>query len=106
MKNRLIAVLMALAMLIVFPTSVFAENNAPGEPPSGEIGTPPEGGAPGEGGGFGGSTPPGGGTSDFEYTAATEITDVADKLDLHKINPIMPWCSGRRCTTQTTLLLC
>ena len=78
MKNRLIAVLMALAMLIVFPTSVFAENNAPGEPPSGEIGTPPEGGAPGEGGGFGGSTPPGGGTSDFEYTAATEITEAAE----------------------------
>lgn len=53
MKNRIIAVLMVLAMLVVFPTSVFAENNAPGEPPSGEMGTPPEGGAPGEGGGFG-----------------------------------------------------
>ena len=78
MKNRIIAVLMAMAMLIVFPTSVFAENNAPDEPPSGEMGTPPEGGAPGEGGGFGGSTPPGGGTSDFEYTAATEITEAAE----------------------------
>ena len=78
MKNRIIAIMMALAMLIVFSTSVFAENNAPGEPPSGEMGTPPEGGAPGEGGGFGGSTPPGGGTSDFEYTAATEITEAAE----------------------------
>ena len=78
MKNRIIVIMMALAMLIVFSTSVFAENNAPGEPPSGEMGTPPEGGAPGEGGGFGGSTPPGGGTSDFEYTAATEITEAAE----------------------------
>ena len=78
MKNRIIAIMMALAMLIVFSTSVFAENNAPGEPPSGEMGTPPEGGAPGEAGGFGGSTPPGGGTSDFEYTAATEITEAAE----------------------------
>ena len=78
MKNRIIAIMMALAMLIVFSTSVFAENNAPGEPPSGEMGTPPESGAPGEGGGFGGSTPPDGGTSDFEYTAATEITEAAE----------------------------
>ncbi len=81
MKNRIIAIMMALAMLIVFSTSVFAENNAPGEPPSGEMGTPPEGGAPGEAGGFGGSTPPGGGTSDFEYTAATEITEAAELSD-------------------------
>ncbi|MDO4867433.1 MAG: hypothetical protein Q4C10_12915 [Clostridia bacterium] len=33
---------------------------------------------PGEGGGFGGSTPPGGGTSDFEYTGATEIAEAAN----------------------------
>ena len=45
----------------------------PGDPPSGPMGTPPDG-APGEGGGFGGGTPPGGGSASFEYTAATEIT--------------------------------
>ncbi|MBR2798075.1 MAG: hypothetical protein IKE17_10080 [Clostridia bacterium] len=29
-------------------------------------------------GGFGGSTPPGGGSSDFEYTAATQITEASE----------------------------
>ena len=90
MRKRIVAILMALAMLIVFPASVFAEGNnmtpseggVPGEPPEGGMpGEPPEGGMPGEGGpggGFGGSTPPGGGTSDFEYTAATEIKEAAE----------------------------
>ena len=72
------------------------EGGAPGEsmgtPPDGMPGEPPQGGAPGEGmgtppegmggpggeGGFGGSTPPGGGSSDFEYAAATEITEAAE----------------------------
>ena len=48
------------------------EGGEPGE--GGEMGEPPEGGAPGDGGGMGG------GTSDFEYTAATEITS-ADTRD-------------------------
>ncbi len=88
MKNRILAVLMALALLIVFPASVLAETSEntapegmPGEPPEGMgeppegMGEPPEGGMPG---GFGGGTPPGGSTSSFEYTAATEITEAAE----------------------------
>ena len=90
MKNRILAVLMALALLIVFPASVLAETSEntapegmPGEPPEGMgeppegMGEPPEGGMPG-GGGFGGGTPPGGSTSSFEYTGATEITEAAE----------------------------
>ena len=56
----------------------------PGEPPQGgapgeSMGTPPDGmGSPGGEGGFGGSTPPGGGSSDFDYAAATEITEAAE----------------------------
>ncbi len=87
MKNRILAVLMALALLIVFPAGVLAETSEmtapegmPGEPPEGMgeppegMGEPPEGGMPG---GFGGGTPPGGSTSSFEYTGATEITESA-----------------------------
>ncbi len=98
MKNRIIAILMALAMLMLVPAGVLAEtteattaNEMPGEPPEG-MGEPPEGmpgeppeGMPGEppeggmpGGGFGGGTPPGGGSADFEYVGATEITEAAD----------------------------
>jgi len=103
--KRIIALIMALALLASYPLTVLAETtettNAagmPGEPPEGGAtgegkgtppdgmpGEPPEGGMPGEGmggpggeGGFGGSTPPGGGSSDFEYTAATEITEAAE----------------------------
>ena len=90
MKNRIIAILTALAMLIVFTTGVLAEGNAPGnppeglgEPPEGMPGEPPESGMPGEGGpgGFGGGTPPGGGTSDFTYSAVTEITEAIEVSD-------------------------
>ena len=52
----------------------------PGDPPGGEMGTPPDG-APGNGGGFGGGTPPGGGTASFEYQAAAEITEAAEQSD-------------------------
>ena len=45
-------------------------------PEGGFPGEPPEGGMPG---GFGGNTPPGGGSGDFEYTAATEITEATDE---------------------------
>ena len=73
-----------------------APAGTPPEKPDGEMpgGTPPDGmpgnGGPGgtppdgmleNGGGFGGSTPPGGGTSSFEYTAATEITEAAALTD-------------------------
>ena len=88
MKNRILAVLTALALLIVFPASVLAETSEmaapegmPGEPPEGMgeppegMGEPPEGGMPG---GFGGGTPPEGSTSSFEYTAVTEITEAAE----------------------------
>ncbi len=88
MKSRILAVLMALALLIVFPASVLAETSEntapegmPGEPPEGMgeppegMGEPPEGGMPG---GFGGGTPPGGSTSSFEYTGANEITEAAE----------------------------
>ena len=99
MKNRIIAVLMALALLATFPIGVLAETNGaavaaemPGEPPEGGMpgetpeggmpGEPPEGGMPGGGaapGGFGGSTPPGGGSADIDYTAATEITEASEE---------------------------
>ncbi|MBQ6346855.1 MAG: hypothetical protein IJI71_04765 [Clostridia bacterium] len=103
--KKTIALIMALALLATYPLTVLAETTettnaagmpgespeggVPGEgmgtPPDGMPGEPPEGGMPGEGkggpggeGGFGGSTPPGGGSSDFEYTAATEITEAAE----------------------------
>ncbi len=95
MKNRILAILMILALLMVFPAGALAETSdaaqttSMGEPPEGMgeppegmgqppegMGQPPEGGMPG-GGGFGGGTPPGGSTSSFEYTGATEITEAA-----------------------------
>ena len=93
MKNRIIAIMLALVISLLFSVSALAdapsdmgeppegmgeppEGGMPGEPPEGMPGEPPEGGPGGEGG-FGGSTPPGGGTSDFEYTGATEITEAA-----------------------------
>lgn len=100
--KKIIAIIMALALLATYPLSVFAETSdaagaagMPGEPPEGMPGEPPEGGmgapegefpgeppegdmgGPGEGG-FGGSTPPGGGSADFEYAAATEITEAGE----------------------------
>ena len=89
MKNRIIAILMALALLTAYPASVLAEGNPP-EPPSGDfapgdMGTPPEGmGEPPEGGPEGMGTPPdgmggfGGGSADFEYAAAAELTGATD----------------------------
>ena len=96
MKKRILAILIALAMLIAYPASVYAETTASesmgtppeggmpgespegmGEPPEGTgeppegMGQPPEGSMPG-GGGFGG------GSADFEYAAATEIADAAE----------------------------
>ena len=83
MKNRVIAIMLALVILLLFSVSALADAPSDmGNPPEGGMpGEPPEGGMPGEGGpggGFGGSTPPGGGTSDFEYTAATEIKEAAE----------------------------
>ncbi len=72
--------------MMLLSVTAFAENGPGGTPPD-----PPEGGMPGgpggtppdgaPGGGFGGGTPPGGGTSSFEYTAATEITEAAEQAD-------------------------
>ena len=110
--KKIIALILALALLATYPLTVLAETTqatnaaempgeppecgAPGEgmgtPPDGMPGEPPQGGAPSEGmgtppegmggpggeGGFGGSTPPGGGSSDFEYVAATEITEATE----------------------------
>ena len=50
-------------------------------PPDGMDGQPPEKPSGEPGGGFGGSTPPGGGTSSFEYSAVTEITETAELTD-------------------------
>ena len=87
--KKILSILLALMML--FSVTAFAENGPggtpPGNPPSGEMGTPPDGapggtppdGAPGNGGGFGGGTPPGGSTSSFEYMTATEITEAAEQ---------------------------
>ena len=101
--KRLLAILLAMAMLFSV-TALAEENTEISGAASGEMGTPPDGtppenpdgnmappdgmggqppekpdGAPG--GGFGGGTPPGGGTSDFDYTAATEITEAAEQSD-------------------------
>ena len=105
--KKIIAVIMALALLATWSLNVLAETGdaanaaevsdggtTPGQPPEGDFpgeppegmgnspegmpGQPPEGmGGPGEGG-FGGSTPPGGGSADFEYVGATEITEAAE----------------------------
>ena len=88
--KKILSILLVLMML--FSVTAFAENGPggtpPGDPPSGEMGTPPDGapgGTPPDGmhgnGGFGGGTPPGGRTSSFEYTAATEITEAAELTD-------------------------
>ena len=78
--KKILSILLVLTML--FSVTAFAENGPggtpPGDPPSGGMGTPPDG-APGDGGGFGGGTPPGGSTSSFEYTAATEINEAAEQ---------------------------
>ena len=96
--KRIIALFLILAMALMMGVTAFAENEPPTPPQGGPegMGEPPEGGAPGEGmgqppeggmggpggeGGFGGSTPPGGGSSDFEYAAATEITEAAEVSD-------------------------
>ncbi len=94
--KKLLSILLAISILL-FAFSAFAEapqGDPPGEPPEGfnggnPPGDPPSGGdfgggnppgdpPSGNGGGFGGGTPPGGGTSSFEYTAATEITEAAE----------------------------
>ena len=75
--RKLLSLILAVALLL-FAFSAFAEGRGgtpPGDPPSGEMGTPPDGG------GFGGGTPPGGSTSSFEYAAATEITEAAEQTD-------------------------
>lgn len=79
--KKILGILLALMML--FSVTAFAENGSgntpPADPPSGEMGTPPDGTS--GNGGFGGGTPPGGSTSSFEYTAATEITEAAEQTD-------------------------
>jgi hypothetical protein len=54
-----------------------------GQPPAKPDGEPPArpDGESGGNGGFGGNTPPGGGTSSFEYTASTEITEASETAD-------------------------
>ncbi len=73
--KKMLAVILAAAMLLSAFGS-FAEGSRPGNPPGGEMGTPPDGS-----GGFGGGTPPGSSTSSFEYTAATEITEAAEQTE-------------------------
>ncbi len=96
MFRKITAILLTIAMLFSISLCACAEENGqPPAPPSGDMappdggngqppekpdGNPPEGG-PG-GGGFGGGTPPGGGTSDFTYTAVTEITEATEQADL------------------------
>ena len=73
--KKMLAILLAFAMLFSVTALADGTDNAPGGAPAG-MGTPPDGG-----GGFGGGTPPGGGTSSFEYAAATEITEAAETAD-------------------------
>ena len=79
--KKLLSILLAISM-ILFAFSAFAEapqGDPPGDPPGGfGGGNPPGDPHGGSGGGFGGGTPPGGGTSSFEYTAATEITEASE----------------------------
>ena len=77
MKHRIIALLTALVFALALPLAALAEKPA-GEPPEGGMpGEPPEGGMPGNPpGGM-----PGGGSRDFEYAAATEITEAATEAD-------------------------
>ena len=96
--KKILSILLVLMML--FSVTAFAENGPggtpPGDPPSREMGTPPDGapggtppdGAPGNGG-FGGGTPPGGSTSSFEYTAATEITEATEQADQTYVSEIV-----------------
>ena len=95
--NRTILWILVLSLAALMPLSALAEaaddasgapadmgqppeGDMPGEPPEGGMpGEPPEGGMPGEGGPGGGM--PGGGSSDFEYTAATEITEAAEESE-------------------------
>ena len=88
--KRMLAMLLAAALLASCALAAFAEavpssqppqmgGNPPGDPPSGGPGGTPPDGAPG--GGFGGGTPPGGSTSSFEYAAAAEITEAAEQTD-------------------------
>ena len=100
MLRRIMAILIAAALLFSVSLCAYAEENGqPADipqggmmPPDGGNGQPPEkpdgnmpGGNPPDGapgGGFGGGTPPGGGASDFTYTAATEITAAEEQTDL------------------------
>ena len=85
MKHRMITLLLALLLAAALPLTALAEQpqgapeGMPGEPPEGGMpGQPPQGGKPGQ-------PPqgdmPGGGSSDFEYAAATEITEAAAEAD-------------------------
>ncbi len=90
---KLIAILITLAMLFSISFAACAEESGqPPEPPSGDMAPPdggngqpperPDGNPPdGTPGGFGGGTPPGGSTSDFTYTASTEITGAAEQAE-------------------------
>ena len=96
MFRKITAILLTIAMLFSISLCACAEENGqPPEPPSGDMappdggngqpperpdGNPPDGEPGGEG--FGGGTPPGGATSDFTYTAVTEITEAAEQADL------------------------
>ena len=83
--KKALAILMALMLMMGSALAQAPDGTPPGDPPSGGMGTPPDGdggmGTPpdGEGGGFGGGTPPGGGTSSFEYAAAAWIGEAAEE---------------------------
>ena len=83
--KKVLAILMALMLMMGSALAQAPDGTPPGDPPSGGMGTPPDGdggmGTPpdGEGGGFGGGTPPGGGTSSFEYAAAAWIGEAAEE---------------------------
>ena len=87
--KRILAIFLSVLLVasMLFSVTAVAEPGSGNAAPGGPGGTPPDGfgggtppdGAPG--GGFGGGTPPGGGTSSFEYSAATEITEAADLAD-------------------------
>ena len=68
--RKMIAILLALALMLTACFTALAEKHSgatPPDKPSGEMGNPPDG--------IG--TPPGGGSSSFEYSAAAEITEGA-----------------------------
>ena len=112
MKNRIIAMLLTLALVLALPISTLAEDMPKGEPPQG-MGEPPQGmgqpperpdgmGEPPQGGMPGG---PGGQSADFEYAAVETITEAAELTDLTTTSTAANECAVMVDTDQSVTLI-